>query len=125
MAHPFANESEEMYLETILILSKKMDKVRSIDVVNELDYSKPSVSRAVKLLREKGYITMEDGGALEFTPEGYEAASAVYERHKVITRFFTELLGVDPETAEEDACRIEHTISDESFEKIKEKLGLQ
>jgi DtxR family Mn-dependent transcriptional regulator len=122
MSKQYENESEEMYLETILVLKQKMEFVRSIDVVNEMGYSKPSVSRAVKLLKERGFITVGKGGALEFTPEGLEAAKAVYERHKVITRLFTDVLGVDPETAEEDACRIEHVISETSFEKLKERL---
>ena len=115
-------ESGENYLETILILSERNSVVRSIDVANELGFAKPSVSRAVKLLTERGLVTMEHGGALLLTPEGREKASAIYERHRIITQFFTELLKVSAETAEKDACRIEHIISEESFERIKYTL---
>lgn len=115
-------ESGENYLETILILSERNGIVRSIDVANELGFAKPSVSRAVKLLTERGLITVERGGALHLTPDGREKADAIYERHRIITRFFTERLKVSAETAERDACRIEHIISEESFERIKEAI---
>lgn len=116
------HESGENYLETILILRNRLGVVRSIDMANELGYTKPSVSRAVKLLKERGYITVGRGGAINLTETGLKEAKAIYERHQVITRFFTDILGVDPDTAEKDACRIEHIISKASFEKIKEQL---
>lgn len=123
MVMQLVHESGETYLETILVLSKRMGTVRSIDLAGELGYTKPSVSRAVKLLKERGYITVERGGALMLTDTGRAEAEKIYERHQVITKFFQEVLGVDPETAEEDACRIEHIISTASFEKIKQKVG--
>lgn len=123
MVMQLVHESGETYLETILVLSKRLDIVRSIDLASELNYTKPSVCRAVKLLKERGYITVERGGALKLTEAGLAEADRIYERHQVITKFFSEVLGVTPETAEEDACRIEHIISDASFEKIKQKLG--
>lgn len=123
MVMQLVHESGETYLETILVLSKRMETVRSIDLAGELGYTKPSVSRAVKLLKERGYITVERGGALVLTDTGRAEAEKIYERHQVITKFFQEVLGVDPETAEEDACRIEHIISAASFEKIKQKIG--
>lgn len=123
MVMQLVHESGETYLETILVLSKRMETVRSIDLAGELGYTKPSVSRAVKLLKERGYITVERGGALILTDKGRAEAEKIYERHQVITKFFNEVLGVDPETAEEDACRIEHIISAASFEKIKQKVG--
>lgn len=123
MVMQLVHESGETYLETILVLSKRMETVRSIDLAGELGYTKPSVSRAVKLLKERGYITVGRGGALILTDSGRAEAEKIYERHQVITKFFKEVLGVDPETAEEDACRIEHIISAASFEKIKQKVG--
>ncbi len=112
-------ESGENYLETILILSERNGTVRSIDIANELGYAKPSVSRAVKLLIERGLIVMEPSGELILTAVGFDMASAIYDRHKLISRFFVELLGVEKDVADRDACRIEHVISEESFEKIK------
>lgn len=123
MAMQLVHESGETYLETILVLSKRMEIVRSIDLASELGYTKPSVSRAVKLLKEREYITVERGGAIKLTEAGLAEADRIYERHQVITKFFREVLGVTQETAEEDACRIEHIISDASFEKIKQQLG--
>lgn len=122
MVMQLVHESGENYLETILILQERLDIVRSIDMANELGYTKPSVSRAVRLLKERGYITVGRGGAIRLTETGLKEAKAIYERHNVITKFFSEILGVDPETAEKDACRIEHIISKESFEKIKQKV---
>jgi len=122
MAGQLVNESGENYLETILVLQKRLDTVRSIDMANELGYTKPSVSRAVKLLKERGFITVGRGGAITLTESGLKEAQAIYERHRLITRFLTEVLGVDPEIAEKDACRIEHVISKESFSKIKERV---
>ncbi|WP_290776649.1 metal-dependent transcriptional regulator [Anaerofustis sp.] len=112
-------ESEENYLETILILQKRKGNVRSIDIANELDFSRPSVSRAIKLIKEKKYITVEENGLIKLTKEGKELAERVYERHQVIGNMLVKL-GVSEKTAYEDACRIEHVISAETFEKIKE-----
>ena len=111
-------ESGEMYLETILLLSKKSSLVRSIDVCEHMGYSKPSVSRAIGILREAEYITVDKNGHIELTDSGRAIAERIYERHTIFTRFLT-ILGVDPEVASEDACKIEHTISDESFGAIK------
>lgn len=114
-------ESGEMYLETVHVLSKKGGVVRSIDVSEYMGYSKPSVSRAIGLLKNGGYLTMAHDGALELTDAGREVAERIYERHTVLTKFLT-LIGVDEEIAAEDACKIEHDISDASFEAIKEHL---
>ena len=114
-------ESGEMYLETILILSKESSYVRAIDVSEYMGYSKPSVSRALGVLKEGGYITVEAGGAIRFTDRGRAVAEKIYERHNVLTELF-ERMGVGPLTAEEDACRIEHVISDETFERVKDFL---
>ncbi len=111
-------ESGEMYLETIYVLSKKLSSVRSIDVVEYIGYSKPSVSRAIGLLKSGGYVSVDDGGGLTLTEAGLEVAEKIYERHTIITDFLVAL-GVTPETAAEDACKIEHDISDEAFEAIK------
>ena len=111
-------ESGEMYLETIYVLSKEMAAVRSIDVVEHLGYSKPSVSRAVGLLKEGGYITVDELGHITLTDIGVEIAHKMYERHTLISQFLMRL-GVDKETATEDACKIEHDISDASFVAIK------
>jgi Mn-dependent DtxR family transcriptional regulator len=118
------NESAENYLETILILQKRNGNVRSIDIAHELSFSKPSVSVAMKNFREKGYITITDSGSISLTAEGLKIAEYVYERHQVIATALMAL-GVDQETAFEDSCKIEHDISDKSFEKIKEYLEKQ
>jgi len=111
--------SGENYLETILILKREKGYVRSIDIANRMEFSKPSVSRAVGLLRENGYITMDPkDGFIELTETGKEVAERMYERHDLISRWLMAL-GVSAETAAEDACRIEHDISEETFEKIK------
>ena len=115
-------ESAENYLETILILKTRNGSVRSIDIAHELDFSKPSVSVAMKRLREKEYITVEDGGLIEFTDKGRKLAESIYERHVLLTKALVSL-GVDPETAAEDACRVEHYISQETFDKIKEHFN--
>ena len=115
-------ESGEMYLETILVLSRKMSSVRSIDVVEHMGFSKPSVSRAVGLLKNGGYVTVDSEGHLELTELGKEIAHKIYERHTVITSLLVKL-GVDPEIASDDACKIEHAISDESFIAIKKFAG--
>ncbi len=111
-------ESAENYLETILILKKQQGEVRAVDIANYLSYSKPSVSTALKQFRENGLITIGDGGFIALTKKGMEIASSVYERHSLLTQFLMAL-GVSEQVAKEDACRIEHYISDESFEKIK------
>ena len=111
-------ESAENYLETIYILHKKTGSVRSIDVVNHLGFSKPSVSNAMKQFRENGYVTVDDGGFITLTDLGLEVAEKMYKRHELLTKVLISL-GVSEDTAKEDACRIEHVISEESFEAIK------
>ena len=113
------NESAENYLETILILSKKLPVVRSVDVANALDFKKSSVSIAMKNLREKNHITVTDAGYIYLTETGKAIAEMIYERHQILTTCL-ELLGVDHDIAEKDACKIEHVISPESFEAVKE-----
>lgn len=115
-------ESGEMYLETILILSKKTGDVRSIDIVEYMGYSKPSVSRAVGILRNGGFITVDKSGYISLTDEGRELAEKIYERHNVITEVLIKL-GVDKETASEDACKMEHVISDKTFLALKKYLS--
>lgn len=112
------HESGEMYLETIHVLYKKNGHVRSIDVSEHMGYSKPSVSRAMGLLKEGGYIAIDKEGLITLTDSGLEVAQKIYERHTILSTLLVAL-GVSPETAAEDACRIEHAISDESFEAIK------
>ena len=114
-------ESGEMYLETIYVLNKANAQVRSVDISEHMGYSKPSVSRAVHLLEEKGYIAMDKDGFITLTAEGMQVAEKIFERHTVIAGMLIRL-GVDPETAAEDACKIEHAISDASFEAIKRHL---
>ncbi|MFA5636731.1 MAG: metal-dependent transcriptional regulator [Anaerovoracaceae bacterium] len=114
------HESGENYLETILLLEKKNGTVRSIDIATELDYSKPSISRAMGILKENGYIRMERNGDIHLTEKGRNRANSIYERHRLITEYLMRALGVDEKTADEDACRIEHVISEASFEKIKD-----
>ena len=116
------HESAEDYLESILVLQERRGYVRSIDIVNELGYSKPSVSVAMKKLRESGYISMAADGSITLNESGLEVASRVYGRHKTLTEFFV-MLGVDPETASEDACKVEHDLSNETFSKIREFVG--
>ena len=116
-------ESGEMYLETILVLKNKNGSVRSVDVARALSFSKPSVSRAIGILKDDGYVAVEDNGELTLTETGLARAGAIYERHRYITKFLTEVLGVQQETAEADACRIEHIVSQETFEKVKEYLA--
>lgn len=113
------HESPEDYLETILILSEENESVRSIDIATHLGFSKPSVSVAMKKLKENGFISMDPYGKVMLTDAGREIASKVYERHQVISGWLTSI-GVSTETALNDACRIEHVISDESFAKLKE-----
>ena len=111
-------ESGEMYLETILILSEKKSFVRAIDVGEYMGFSKPSVSRAIGLLRNGGFVEVGDGGGLSLTQAGREVAEKIYERHRYLTKMLMEM-GVDEETASQDACRMEHVVSDKSFEAIK------
>jgi len=111
-------ESAENYLEAILILKKRKGHVRSIDIAERLGFSKPSVSRAMKLLRENGYITVGADGALDLTEAGQTIAERMYERHTFLTQFLMDL-GMDREAAKEDACQIEHVISEEAFERLK------
>jgi len=113
-----SNESTENYLETILILSKSLPVVRSVDIANELGFKKPSVSIAMKNLREKGYITVMEQGYIFLTDSGREIAEMIYERHEFLRDWLVSL-GVDAEIAAEDACRMEHVVSKESFEAIK------
>jgi len=114
-------ESGEMYLETILVLSKEQTTVRSLDVADYMGFSKPSVSRAVGLLKSGGYITVDSNGYITLTDEGRYIAEKIYERHTVITDVLVQL-GVSEEVALEDACKMEHVISDESFEAIKRHM---
>ena len=114
-------ESGEMYLESIFVLSQKLPCVRSIDISEYMGYSKPSVSRAVNLLKSGGYILMDDDTLITLTPAGLEIAQKIYTRHTVLTDMLVRF-GVSPETASEDACRMEHAISDESFEAIRRHI---
>ena len=111
-------ESGEMYLETIYILSQKSSSVRAIDVGEQMGFSKPSVSRAIGLLKKEGFVETDDLGYLKLTQKGEEKAKSIYDRHTVLTKLFINL-GVSEETAVNDACRIEHYISDETFNAIK------
>ena len=113
-----ADESLEDYLETILILQKKNGQVRSIDIANEMNYTKPSVSIAMKNLREKQYITMADNGYITLTETGMQRAESVLERHTILSSWLISI-GVSRDTAMEDACRVEHDLSQESFDAIK------
>ncbi|AEY68205.1 metal-dependent transcriptional regulator [Clostridium sp. BNL1100] len=116
-------ESGENYLETILILKNKNGNVRSIDIANELGYTKPSISRAMTILKNAEYITIDEStGYISLTDSGYNIAKAMYERHEILSRYLISI-GVSPETAAQDACRIEHVISQETFEKIKENAS--
>ena len=114
-------ESGENYLETILMLKESKGSVRSIDIVRQMNFSKPSVSRAMSLLRENGYITMDRDGYIELTPSGYEIASRIYERHRLLTQWLIRL-GASPQVAADDACRLEHDMSAETFQKLKDHI---
>ena len=111
-------ESGEMYLETIYVLSQDNPEVHSVDVASEMGFSKPSVSRAVNLLKDNGYLNIDKGGALSLTESGLEVATKIYDRHNTLSAFLTSI-GVEEETAVEDACRIEHVISDDTMAAIK------
>ena len=113
-------ESGENYLETILVLKNKNGNVRSIDIANELGYTKPSISRAMTILKNADYVTIDDTtGYITLTDTGYNIAKAMYERHQILSTYLISL-GVSPETATRDACRIEHVISEETFERIRQ-----
>ena len=116
-------ESGEMYLETILVLTSQSPHVRAIDVGEYMGYSKPSVSRAMGLLKSGGYIKVDENGFITLLKPGREVAEMIYERHTLLTQFLTRL-GVSPEVAAEDACKLEHVISDESFQAIKRHAHL-
>ena len=115
------HESQEMYLETILLLKKKISVVRSIDIATELEYSRPSVSRAVNLLQKNGYILIDKSGEINFTEEGEKKAVGIYERHHIITDVLIKI-GADKETAEDNACRIEHVITEDLLKALKKYL---
>lgn len=115
------HESAEMYLETIYLLTRQSSAVRSIDVAEHMGYSKPSVSRAVGLLKKDAYVTTDKDGFLSLTQKGLDTAAMIFERHTVLTKLLTTI-GVDEETAAEDACRIEHVISPQTLEAIKNYL---
>ena len=117
------NESAENYLETILILSRQLPVVRSVDIANELNFKKSSVSVAMKNLREKGHITVDKSGFITLTPSGREIAEMIYERHEMISSWLIRI-GVSKETALEDACKIEHVISDATFDAMKRHLAM-
>ena len=110
-----------MYLETIRVLSEQMENVRSIDICHKMGFSKPSVSRAMKNLKAEDYIDIDSSGYITLKEKGLAIADKIYERHKVLTSYFVDI-GVSPKTAEDDACRIEHVISDETFSKIKDVM---
>ncbi len=114
-------ESAEMYLETVFVLQKRLGAVRAIDIANELSYSKPSVSVAMKNLRENGYIRLDADGSILLTEAGEQIAQSVYDRHTTISTLLIRL-GVDPAVAAEDACRIEHVISEETFGRLKDYI---
>ena len=116
-------ESGENYLETILVLTKKNGSVRSIDIAEAMQFTKASVSRAMSILKRDNYIIMHPDGSILLTKEGQKKATAVYDRHVTLTRYINEVLGVDVEIAEKDACRIEHIISPETFAGIKAQLA--
>ena len=115
-------ESGEMYLETILVLTRKKSNVRSIDVVEYMGFSKPSVSRAIGLLKSGGYVSVDSDGYLSLTEAGLEVATKIYERHNAITRLLVSL-GVDEDVAAADACKMEHNISDQTLEAIEKFLS--
>lgn len=116
------HESGEMYLETIYVLYQKQQNVRSIDVAEEMGFSKPSVSRGVSILKRDGYLTVDEKGYLELTDAGTDLAMKIYERHTILTKTLV-LLGVDEETAAQDACKMEHVISDKTLEAFKKHLN--
>ena len=116
------HESGENYLETILMLQRQNGFVRSVDVANALDYTKASISRAMRILKENGYIVIARSGQIELTEKGHKKAEDIYERHILIARFLETVLGLDTKTAEQDACRIEHVISEAAFEAMRSRM---
>ena len=118
------HESGEMYLENIYVLSQQMSGVRSIDIVNHTGYSKPSISRAIGLLKDEGLILVDKKGYITLTEQGEARAIKIYERHELLTEFFTKI-GVPEDIASADACKIEHVISDETFEAIKKHAKIK
>lgn len=116
------HESGEMYLETIYVLGQKQQNVRSIDVAEEMGFSKPSVSRGVSILKQQGYLTVDGNGFLELTDSGMDLAKKIYERHTILTEALVRL-GVDPKIAQQDACKMEHIISDETLNAFKRHMG--
>ena len=116
------HESAEMYIETIYVLSQRLNHVRSVDIAEHMGYSKPSVSRAVGLLKQGGYVVMDKDSFLSLTDHGLDVARKIFERHTVLSKFLISL-GVSPETAAEDACKIEHVISDETLSAIKRNMN--
>ena len=116
------SESLEMYLETMYRLESEVGKIRCVDIANSLHVSKPSVNKAVNVLKEQGYLTQEVYGNIYLTDEGRKIGEAIFSRHKVIMRYLIEVLGVSEENAEEDACKMEHILSEETFNKMKENL---
>lgn len=114
--------SGEMYLETIYVLSQEKTSVHSVDIAEHMGFSKPSVSRAVGILKNENYITIDSDGSITLTEEGYSLSRKIYERHTVLTKALT-MLGIDADTASEDACKIEHVISDKTFEAIKKYMS--
>ena len=119
------HESAEDYLERVLMIRQRKGVVYSIDIVHELNFSKPSVSVAMKRLRENGYIQMDADGAITLLPPGEEIAARIYARHQLLTEFLQKVSGVNPQTAEEDACKMEHIISDDTFQGIKRFMNRQ
>ena len=116
------SESLEMYLETMYRLESELGKIRCVDIANSLGVSKPSVNKAVNVLKEQGYLTQEVYGNIYLTDEGREIGKTIFSRHKVIMRYLIEVLGVEESIAEEDACKMEHILSEETFNKMKENL---
>lgn len=116
-------ESGEMYLESILVLSKRNPNVRAIDISEYMGFSKPSVSRALSVLKSEGFVTVNDQGYLKLTEDGKNIAEKIYERHTVLTNYLI-LIGVDKDIASQDACKMEHVVSDESFNAIKQQVKL-
>ena len=116
-----SNESQEMYLETILVLGKEKEHVRSVDVANDLGFKKSSVSVGMKHLREKKYIEVDEKGYITLTPAGKEIAEMIYERHQFLSEYLMKI-GVPKDVAVDDACKIEHVISQESFEALKKRV---
>lgn len=112
-------ESGEMYLENILVLGRELNHIRAIDIVNKTGYSKPSISRALKILKDDGYIVIDRYGYIMLTDDGRKTAEKIYERHKILSDIFMKI-GISEENAIADACKIEHDISDETFEKLKQ-----